>query len=458
MRALLGTLLIACNLGCTAEEPGRLGDAPASFLVSADHQHVVLLSGSTARSIDLDTGGEVSRLDGLFAFTDTALGYLSPDGAHYVAWTPQGQLFAMPVAGGSPVYLGIYTPQSGYPSGGPWINFSPDSSLVAVPSNPQSAGFVDVSVVPVGGGPALFTGQRQPLDYGMTFVVDQRLLYRAPDNSLMLMQLNVNPLEAVPVATTGGPLGTYAVSPDGRLIAYQDDHGLQVAPLAGGPATLMLPPDPSSSLSYAFSADGGHLVVEASASTNRSVSILPTAGGDAMTFPATSVARIHGLVLAGDRVLLMQASGSVLVASMSGYPTLALGTLQGVLGNASPDGNWVTVANPSPVPGCPNCATLELVSTRNGASWDVADDKGLLPISSLDFSPDSTSLLVVGAGQREVNGTEIAGGDLWRVPIQGGTLLFVEQNVDGASWVDAHRLVFLRRTGSNTGLYLRDVQ
>lgn len=468
--ALMSVVLVACSDK----------HAVQNFAVSPDQKHLILLTPETARSIDVGTGEEVARAEKLYGIAT-----FSPDGALLLTRTAGGTLLVIPTAGGSPVDLG------------PAIDIgtvSPDHARIAFLRNktgcPQSPGGVswacgDLMVAPTGGGEAVRVASGVRLLVGQDGTVEPTSAfdtYQFAGNGTLVYTnfeaalLSVPADASAPPERISGPVGIspgniplppiWCATPDGQ-VAYTNGDGVALLPARGGTPTLLVgDPDASVRASFmspnyqvrniacVFSPDGAYLVVTDFRRPSY-VKLVPVCGGSAVTLPTPN--NFWTAFNADGELLFWDQAGTLSIASVSG-DVRSIGIEVNDLAALpvlSPDHQWIAVSKPFHLPGCFNCVSLEIVSSSTGESWIFSDQHGAMPASGFGFSPDSSSLLVIGAVRRTNNNATDSGGDLSVMPITGCLPRVLEHNVDAAAWVDSEHIVF--RRDQNAGINIRRV-
>ncbi len=472
-----GSILVLMSVAFVACSDKRVIE---TFAVSPDQKHLIVLTPKSARSIDVETSDEVARAENL-----DPIATFSTDGALLLTRTAGGTLLVMPTAGGSSVDLGQAIDVGTASPNHARIAFL--RNKVACPFSPPGRGWLcgDLMVA------SAESGETVRVASGIRLLADQNGViaatnafdtYEFADNDTLVFTnfesslLSVPADGSAPPRRIAGPVGIspgnvpltpiWCTTPNAQ-VEFTSSEGLELVPARGGtPMLLVADPDAHGAAYFRspnyqvrsivcdLSPDGAYLVATDFRRPSY-VKLVPVRGGTSLTlatqYNGWAAFNVNGELLFWDH------SGTLSIASISGDVRsigISINDLAAPIA-LSPDHRWIGVSKPFHVAACFNCISLQMVSSSTGESWTFADENGALPAWGYGFSPDSSSLLIIGAVRRTNNNATDSGGDLSVVPITGGVPKVLERNVDTAEWVDSQHIVF--RHDQSPGIEVRRV-
>jgi hypothetical protein len=461
--ALVAAALVACS--------GRI----EVYQVAPDQKHVLIGSGTSIRSIEVETLAEVGSTSDVYP----GVAFFSRDGSKLVARSTHHSLVVAPTGGGKQVDFG------------PAIDLgtiSIDGTRVAFLQNPSPCsedrqfGCAELFSAPSTGGEAIriASGIRVAMSDNPYLLVPAALMdyYLFAGNDTLVFTnghdvMTVPADGSVPASVLAPGVipfpGHDPIPPifwilrDGRVVV-QDGAGLVLmnarggAPvrLADGDSTQLLcmaRPDSTMDFSCPLSPAGSLAISSPSTQSISTVRVLSLTGGASFTVSASGVI----LFDSDGRLIFFDPDGFLSAALPSGeVRQLGNPAVEGYPGLSSPDGKWVPFSSPmqqvtvigsGSSTSCVNCDRLQLLSTVTGTTWRVTAGGKPLALSRFAFSPDSTSVLLQTPDRK-----------LLVAPVGGGEPRTIEGDVDQADWAGTNRIVVSRTRSSPAGVHFVEVR
>jgi hypothetical protein len=434
------------------------------FHVAPDNKHVLIGSGTSLRSIDVDTLAEMGRATDV----DPGSPFFSADGSAFVARSTRGTLVVVPTAGGQQVELGPAADRGAISIDGTRVAFlrNPDRC-------PSSYEFcAELFSAPSAGGEAVRVASGIPVQtvydprnagsaytpYPYHFAGKDTVLFTNVDRGLMSVLADGS---AAPVLLGAGIVRSpgqlpvppaYWVLRDGRVIVHvgadlvlMDKRGGAGVRIADGRSTLFCDQRsrPTVVGPCALSAAGALGIVTQLTASTASVQLLSLAAGASFT---VTVSGKHKGFDSDGRFVFFDADGLLSQALPSGE-IRQLGrppSLEEFPGVVSPDGKWASFWSQMQGVLCAECNRVQLLSTVTSATWTAP----LFAVSNWAFSPDSRSLLFRTPDRR-----------LYVAPTDGGgDPQLIETDVDLADWAGSDHIVMSRARSSPEGVSILRVR
>jgi len=176
-----------------------------------------------------------------------------------------------------------------------------------------------------------------------------------------------------------------------------------------------------------------------------SVRVVSLTGGASFTVTALA----YSIHFDGDgRLVFFDADGFLSAALPSGeVRQIGHPVIDGYPDTVSPDGKWRSFLAQDLEGPCVNCWRLQLLSTVTATTWTLTSAGTPLFIFAHEFSPDSSSVLLLTPDR-----------NLAVVPVEGGAPRLIQTDVDGASWAGPNHIVMTRTRSSPAGVQILKVR